>query len=262
MLERTQIYLKPIKAMGQNFLINRSVAEAEAEHAHGKIVLELGSGYGILTKELCERARRVVSVELDRNLYTMLKQELKYKNLKMLNKDFFDASDDELEVADADIMIANVPYKLSSRVIDFLIGHELEAVLCLQKEFVEHMTAKPGTRNYSRLSVMFQLCFNFTKIIPVSRGSFRPVPKVDSVVVYIRPKGVKIGEGERSVINAVMQHKKKSVRNALLDSRDQLRISGNQVDAALEGSGKKDVKLFKLNPEEILGLAKSVVKGS
>jgi 16S rRNA (adenine1518-N6/adenine1519-N6)-dimethyltransferase len=258
MLERTQVYLRPVKALGQHFLINRAIAEVEAEHARGKQVLELGPGYGVLTKELCKRAKRVVAVELDRNLFTVLKHEMGEKNLKLINKDFFEASGEELELENADIMIANVPYKLSSKVIDFLLEHNMQAVLCLQREFVQHMVAKPGTRNYSRLSVMFQLGFSHTKLVEVSRGSFRPIPKVDSVVIYIKPKGNRLSENERKVISAMMQHKKKSVKNALVDSSDYLGKTNAEMRAVASRIAERESKVFKLSPEEILKVADKV----
>lgn len=256
MLERMQVYFKPIKSLGQNFLVNKEVARIEAEHARGKKVLELGSGYGVLTGELCKRARRVVAVELDKNLFASLKGELKVKNLKLVNKDFFDASDAELELSDTDIMIANVPYKLSSKVIDFLLEHSLQAVLCLQKEFVQHMLAKPGTNNYSRLSVMFQLCFSSTKILDVSRGNFRPVPKVDSVVVYVKPKSSEVSAEEKALINALMQHKKKTVRNALMGSCRFLHLQPEHMAGVLGSTEHRESRVFKLAPEEILKVAK------
>ncbi len=259
MLERTHVYLKPVKSLGQNFLVNENVAHIESAHATGKNVLELGPGYGVLTKELCKKAKRVVAVEIDDNLFLMLKNEMKHKkNLKLINRDFFEATDEELELSDTNIMIANVPYKLSSSVIDFLIKHKLQAVLCLQREFVQHMTAKFGTRNYSRLSVMFQLCFSFTKMIDVSRGSFRPIPKVDSVVIYVKPKEIEISAKEKMIIGYLMQHKKKSVKNALVDSSKYLGKTDEEVRAAAEALREKENKVFKLSPEEILAVAKQI----
>lgn len=258
MLERNQMYLKPIKALGQNFLIRESVARVEAEYADGKKVLELGPGYGILTEELCKKAKRVVAVELDRNLFAMLKHNMQEKNLKLINKDFFKASDEELMVSDTDIMIANVPYKLSSKIISFLFEHGLQAVLCLQKEFVEHMTAKPGSRNYSKLSVMFGLCFSHTRLIPVPRTSFRPAPRVDSVVIYLKPKGAMPSADEMRIIDAIMQHKKKRLKNAIIDSRRHFSIPESELATVADSMPEKESRVFKLAPEEILRIARTL----
>jgi 16S rRNA (adenine1518-N6/adenine1519-N6)-dimethyltransferase len=215
----------------------------------------------VLTKELCKRAKRVIAVELDKNLFAMLKAEMKEKNLKLVHKDFFKASDDELELGKAEIMIANVPYKLSSKVINFLLDHNMQAVLCLQKEFVQHMVAKPGTRDYSHLSVTFQLGFSHTKLVDVSKGSFRPIPKVDSVVIYIKPKGTRLNEAEKRVINAMMQHKKKSVKNALVDSSEYLGKTNAGVRTLAENLEERESKVFKLNPEKVLEVARIVSTG-
>lgn len=258
MLERTQMYMRPIKALGQHFLVNKAVAEVEAEHARGKKVIELGPGYGVLTRELCRKAKRVVAVELDKNLASVLKSKMRARNLRVINKDFFEATDDELSIRDTDIMISNVPYKLSSRVIEYLLDHRLQAVLCLQKEFVQHMAASPGTREYSKLSVMFQLGFSHTKLVNVSKGSFRPIPRVDSVVIYIKPKESPIGDIERRVINAMMQHKKKSVRNALADSSELIGMTAAEARDAAQDLKEKDSKVFKLSPDEILAVADRV----
>jgi 16S rRNA (adenine1518-N6/adenine1519-N6)-dimethyltransferase len=260
MLERNQIYLRPVKTLGQNFLVNEDIAKAEAEYAEGKNVLEMGPGYGILTKNLCDKAKRVVAVEIDRNLFAMLRHKMKYNNLKLINKDFFKASDEEMGLGDTDIMIANVPYKFSSKVIDFLLEHDLQAVLCLQKEFVEHMTALPGSKNYSRLSVMFSLCFSYTKLVAVPKGSFRPIPKVDSMVVYVKPKS-KVRKEEADLINAMMQHKKKRVKNAIMDSRRYFSSPESELQKMVDSIENKESRLFKLTPEEILNIAKKLSAG-
>jgi len=260
MLERSLVYLRPIKSLGQNFLVNKAVAEAEAEHALGKNVLELGSGYGMLTKELCKKAKLVVSVELDRNLFSMLKHEMKEKNLKLINKDFFKASEEELELKTTDIMISNVPYTLSSKVISFLAKHRLQAVLCLQKEFVEHMIAEAGAKNYSKLSVMFQLGFSHTRLLEVSKGSFMPVPKVDSTVIYIKPKDTTLTAEESGIINAIMQHKKKTLRNAIVDSHQYFGKKGKELELLAESVDEREERVFKLNPERLLAIARKLAK--
>jgi 16S rRNA (adenine1518-N6/adenine1519-N6)-dimethyltransferase len=258
MLERRQIFMRPRKELGQSFLTNRAVAVAAAEHAHGKRVLELGPGYGILTRELCRYADRVVAVELDKGLFRMLRHELTFDNLKLINGDFFETGEDELELGDTDIMIANVPYKLSSRVIDFLVGHRLQAVLFLQKEFVEHMLAAPGTRKYSKLSVMSQLNFSITKIMDVERGNFSPVPKVDSAILYIKPREREISARERELVNLLMQHKKKTVRNAVIDSERQIGVNKKELAGIADGLRERKLRVFQMAPEELLALAKEL----
>ena len=243
--------------MGQNFLISEAVARAEAAHAHGKIVLEIGPGKGILTRELCSVAKRVVAVEKDTRLCTVLRSSLQYPNLKLVNKDFFDATPSELESGYIDIVIANIPYSISSRVVMWLREHELPAVLCLQKEFVEHMLAREGEGSYSRLSVTCALSFRIIEIMKVPRNSFRPVPEVDSEVVFLEPHGAAITDAESDTINLIMQHKKKTLRNAIIDSKAELGISEEKLDAFVR-SNDCSMRVFMMSPQQILGVAKGL----
>ena len=157
-----------------------------------------------------------------------------------------------------DIMIANVPYSLSSRVVEFLVGHRLQAVLCLQKEFVEHMLAGPGTRKYSKLSVMSQLYFSITKMMDVERGNFNPVPKVDSAILYLKPRERTISEKESELVNLLMQHKKKTVRNAVIDSERNLGVGKKELTRIADGLDEKKLRVFQMGPEELLGLARKL----
>ncbi len=247
--------VKSKRRLGQVFLVNQRIAEAEAEHALGKTVLEIGPGTGTLTKELCKNAKRVIAVEKDSSLYEILRSEMDFKNLVLVNKDFFDATNKELELDKVDIVIANIPYNLSSKVIGWLAENKMQAVLCLQKEFVQHMLAKPGTGDYSRLSVMTSLLFRVNRIIKVPKGNFRPVPKVDSVVIYIKPLNVRITKRQIQLMGLIMQHKKKTVRNAIIDSRSYLGI-GKEKAAEISGFlSQNGQRAFKLSPAEILNAA-------
>ncbi len=252
---KNQMYFRPVKSLGQNFLVNEGIARIEAEYARNRTVLEIGSGYGILTRELCITARRVVAVEKDLNLFSVLKAENNNRNLKLINADFFKADDAELEVKDIDILVSNIPYNLSSKVIEWVIEKGKEALLCMQKEFVDHMLANEGTRKYSKLSVVSHLTLSTTKIMDVPRGNFRPIPKVDSAIVLIKPKSA-LDRSVISTIGAIMEHKKKTVRNAIIDSHAYLGVPKKEAAAIADEIGEEGpAKLFMLSPERILEIA-------
>ena len=259
MYEQGYMYGRAVKALGQNFLTDAGVARAEAAHSHGKNVLELGPGYGILTKELCKHAKRVVAVEKDYRLYTYLRSNVVSRKLKLVNKDFFKATDLELETGKADIMISNIPYALSSKTIEWLYSRNLQAVLCLQKEFVEHMLAREGSDSYSRLSVMCSLLFSVTRMMRVPRSAFSPAPKVDSVLVYLKPRANSVSDEEKRAINALMQHKKKTFRRAVLDSRAFFRVGKDRLAVIAGGMGCSETRLFKMGPEEILAACRELI---
>ncbi len=248
------------RSLGQVFLVNTRIAEAEAAHAYDKVVLEIGPGTGTLTKELCRNAKKVIAVEKDSSLYEILRSEMDFANLVLINKDFFDASSKELELDKVDIVIANIPYNISGKVIEWLSERKMQAVLCLQKEFVQHMLAKPDTPDYSRLSVMTSLLFRVNKIIAVPKGNFRPIPKVDSVVIYMKPLNVRITRRQAMLIGLIMQHKKKTVRNAIIDSRSHLGIDKARLAGIAGHVSNSDQRVFKMSPAQILEIAKELEK--
>ncbi len=250
--------LRSKKRLGQVFLVNEKVASIEAAHATGKTVLEIGPGPGILTRALCNEARKVIAVEKDFRIYSMLKHERIARNLVLINKDFLDATDSEIGLNKIDIVIANIPYYLSSSVIGWLSEKHMQAVLCLQKEFVEHMLAPPNTRSYSKLSVITALLFRVTKIISVPKGNFRPMPKVDSVVIYIKPIREPLAEREAELIGLIMQHKKKTVRNAIIDSRSRFNFGRDELARIAEKVSHSEQRVFKLEPAEIFKIAKEL----
>ncbi|MCL4365389.1 MAG: 16S rRNA (adenine(1518)-N(6)/adenine(1519)-N(6))-dimethyltransferase RsmA [Candidatus Marsarchaeota archaeon] len=249
------------RALGQVFLVNQRIAEAEAAHAYDKVVLEIGPGTGMLTRELCKNAKRVIAVEKDSSLYEILKSEMGFANLVLINGDFFSMSNKKLGFGKVDIVISNIPYNLSSKMIGWLAEKRMQAVLCLQKEFVQHMMAKPDTPNYSRLSVVASLMFRINQVIKVPRGNFRPIPKVDSVVIYIKPLNVHITARQTEMIGLVMQHKKKTVRNAIIDSRSYLKIGRDRATRIADAVSNSGQRVFKLNPSQILEIAKELEAG-
>lgn len=241
------------KSLGQNFLINAEIARAEAEHAVGKRTLELGPGLGVLTKELCAVAKSVVAVERDRSLFEFLKLNMKAKNLELINADFFDVDFEKRK--NIDIMVSNIPYNLSSKTISWLVANNMPALLCLQKEFVGHLLAKPDTRSYSRLSVITSLQFHVYELQEVEPNNFYPMPRVSSVIVFLKPKSATIDHDAIKTITLLMNHKKKKLRNAILDSVSGLGVSKEQASRIADSMEHKEKRVFKLSPEDIYKIA-------
>ncbi|MEM3476582.1 MAG: rRNA adenine dimethyltransferase family protein, partial [Candidatus Micrarchaeaceae archaeon] len=146
-----------------------------AAYGKGRKVIEIGAGTGILTQQLAQQADKVLAIEFDKELCNELKK-LSYPNLHIICNDFFSVKETEFE--DFDIVIANIPYNLSSKILFWLLLHDLEAVLCVQKEFAEHMLAKPSDKKYSKLSVFSQLSFFIEKVLNIPASCFSPMPSV------------------------------------------------------------------------------------
>ena len=249
--------IRPKRKMGQNFLKSPKIAEFEAGYAEGKNALELGAGLGVLPRKLCEVANSVVAIEKDRALFDRLKKDLVSSNLKLVNADFFDL--DPEVFGKCDIMVSNIPYNISSKVLMWLSERKMQAVLCLQSEFVEHIIAKQGSRKYSKLSVFAQLNFRIYPVKRVSRLSFYPSPKVDSSIILLDPKDSMVAEPAMKVISLLMEHKKKRMGNALADSSGQLGI-GKALAKSLAEGRYADMRPFQLAPEELASFAEEIAE--
>ncbi len=243
--------------MGQTFLVNADIARQEAALATGMRVVELGAGLGILTKELCAVAKSVMAVEIDPVLFEQLQSERHFDNLTLVHKDFFKLEDNE--IADAELLVSNAPYSLSSKTIMWVCEHRMPAVLCLQKEFVEHMLAKPGTHDYSRLSVLTALQLDVERIRDVDAGNFYPKPKVDSCVIRIKPAGT-IDKNVSALIGILMSHKKRTIKSAMVSSARQLHISKSKARELSDKLKHTGERVFKLTPAELLSIAEKLKK--
>ncbi len=185
------------KALGQNFLIDSDVCPNMAQelNADGKTgVLEIGPGIGVLTKELCKVAKKVVAVELDKRLLPVLGETLgEFDNLEVVNGDVMELDLKALiteKFADCDSVkvCANLPYYITSPIIMMLLESELpidEIVVMVQKEAGKRLCAEVGTRQAGAVSVAVNFYADGEILFDVPRTSFMPSPKVDSVVIKL-----------------------------------------------------------------------------
>ncbi len=185
------------KALGQNFLIDPDVCPNMAKelNANGKTgVLEIGPGIGVLTKELCKVAKKVVAVELDKRLLPVLGETLgEFDNLEIVNGDVMELDlkaliDEKFADCDSVKVCANLPYYITSPVIMMLLESELpidEIVVMVQKEAGERLCAEVGTRQAGAVSVAVNFYADGEILFDVPRTSFVPSPKVDSVVIKL-----------------------------------------------------------------------------
>jgi 16S rRNA (adenine1518-N6/adenine1519-N6)-dimethyltransferase len=242
---------------GQNFLVDDRFAEYEASCVSGKRVVEFGPGTGMLTLHLCSNAADVLAVEKDKRLYEALASSLDFANLKLVNCDFFLMGRDALENYEA--LIGNVPYNVSSKLVLWLAHSRIEAFICVQKEFIDHVLAKSGTRKYSRISVISALSSSITLLrdrIPPSY--FFPKPRVESVFVRITPKSEKLNDSDVRIISSIMSHKKKTLANAIRDSAGALGIGRSDAAQILRSLNLPERRPFTMEPKELLDVARQI----
>ena len=163
-----------------------------------EIVLEAGTGQGILTAELCKYAKQVISYEIDIKLYRKVQEQLlsQFKNLELVNADLFKTKDPHF----FDVFISNLPYSRSRDAIEWLSTQEFDrAILMVQEEFADKLAARPGSKNYRAISALAAHCFAIEKLFKVRRESFEPQPKVESSIIRIIPVNAITREGIRNI---------------------------------------------------------------
>jgi len=181
--------------LGQNFLKDKEVVKKIIESANltaDDIVLEIGPGKGILTEELAKACKKVIAIEIDKNLAEVLRNKFKRNNkVEIINDDILKADISKIVPcsmfhAPCYKVIANIPYYITSLIIRFFLENEFppkEMILMVQKEVAERIMAKPG--NHSILSLSVQYYAKPELLFYVSKNDFDPVPEVDSAVIKI-----------------------------------------------------------------------------
>lgn len=258
--------------LGQHFLKSEKLLEEIAQFANiseNDIVLEIGAGYGNLTKYLA-KAKKVYAVEIDKKLFEVLKLNMsQFKNVECVNADILNYNFPN----DVNKIVGNLPYEISSpvteKILQFLNKQVITgikdclAVLMYQREFAERMTAFPGLTNYSRLSVLVNY-YSQAKIVKyVPKTLFRPAPKIESAIVVLKPLGVEQDDDMFFLTKVIFMHKNKKLLNALIDSRNYLKIKDkNELKKILldKLGDLAEKKVFYLEVEEIKKAAK-VLKG-
>jgi 16S rRNA (adenine1518-N6/adenine1519-N6)-dimethyltransferase len=182
--------LTPKKGLGQNFLIDPAALQRvvqAAEITPQDAVLEVGPGLGSLTRHLAHAARHVVAVELDTRLLPILQEVLqKFSNIQLVQGDMLKIDPASLMPEDGYLVVANIPYYITSALIRHLIEARVRPnrlVLTVQKEVAERVCAAPGQMNLLALGVQVYGKPRLAASIPA--GAFYPVPAVDSSVLRI-----------------------------------------------------------------------------
>jgi len=205
--------------LGQHFLVDFNIISKitrSCNVAETDVVLELGTGYGYLTKEISRLVYAVYSYEIEKELYSEAKSYLSNeRNVKIFNIDFFEKSHIEF-----DFFLSNVPYSRSKEVVKWLSFHQFrEAILLVQKEFSEKLIACPGDANYSVISVVSQYCFDIEQLFDVKKDSFLPRPQIESKVVRLRRNAKKMNNDIIYNLEHLFSRRNKKIMSRIADNR-------------------------------------------
>jgi len=248
--------IRPAKKLGQNFLVDKNIVKLEikeAEVSADETVLEIGAGYGALTLELAKIAKKVIAVEIDDELVPLLEKRLAEEGLK--NVDIICEDVLKAEMPPFDKCVSNIPYQISSKIIEMLGKYGKFSVLIMQKEFAERLVAQPGEKNYSRISILAQYHFIPVFVRKVGKKCFYPVPKIDSAIVKLYPRKVKPFVSDEKFffqfVKAVFIHKNQKLWKAVSHSKREMEVDKKILSELGKKLTDADVKVKDLDIDRV-----------
>lgn len=214
------------KKFGQSFLKDNSIPQKIVSHLHvneNDLIIEIGPGKGILTKELKKLGCNLICYEIDEEVLPYIKS-LEDSKTKIILGDFLQVDLNTLPFKyDNLYIVANIPYYITTPIIEKIIRSNInvkEIVLMVQKEVADRLTAKPCTKAYGALTVYINYYYEVFKLFDVSRNFFIPKPNVDSTVIRFVKNNTKYDVDEKALYKIIKNsfiHKRKNIRNNLID---------------------------------------------
>ena len=227
----TQKYgVKMSKGMGQNFLTDEGVAEKIVELSgigEDDCVVEIGPGASALTRKLSVRAKKIVAVEVDKNLIPLLNEALAgIRNVKVINADALkidiDALIDEEFDGRSARLCANLPYNVATAIITRVLEKSkktTDLTVMVQREVAKRICASPGSKQYGALTLICEYYSHREELFDVLPASFTPPPKVVSTVMSLKRRESPPVKSDISklmkVINASFSQRRKTLQNSL-----------------------------------------------
>ena len=217
------------KKLGQNFLKDNTIVKRIVDVSNidkNSLVIEVGPGGAIMTKELANVAKNVLSYEIDSDLAPEIERKLEgYDNIDIIFQDFL-VSDLISDISNYSFkhlyFVSNVPYYITTPIILKLIKSKLyfdNIVMMVQKEVGDRFSTSPGSREYGSITVLLNYYYEIKKEFVVSRKNFVPEPKVDSVVVSFKERKEKYAVKDldffETIVRDSFQFKRKTIKNNL-----------------------------------------------
>lgn len=222
------------KSLGQNFLINNEVVSTIIESANVSnkdLVIEIGPGLGTLTSRLLEKAGKVICVELDDRMISILEDRFKlYNNFELIHNDVLKVDlnkiiEENLENSNLKTakIVANLPYYITTPIIMKLLEEKLNIetiTVMIQKEVADRLVALPGTKNAGAITYSVYYYADASKIIDVEKNSFIPEPNVTSTVIQLKIRKESLLQVENEelmfkIIKQAFMQRRKTLVNAL-----------------------------------------------
>lgn len=224
------------KSLGQNFIIQRAIIDQIVDGSEidsDTLVIEIGPGFGVLTQPLCQRAGKVVSIEIDRALYPVLEETMAgYSTFSLIQEDVLSVDFDSLIQTMIDEngkpftsikVVANLPYYITTPILFKLLEQVNlvdEIIVMVQKEVANRLVASPDSgKSYGSLSVVVGYYSEITFITTVPKHCFMPSPKVDSAVIKLKKRPFSVVVTSEpfflKVVKASFAQRRKTLVNSL-----------------------------------------------
>lgn len=223
----TDLGVRPSKRLGQNFLVDPTVAQRVADEASresARCLVEIGPGLGSITRRLCRSGAPIVAVEIDRRLAEHLAGEFAgCPSVEIRAEDVLTVDLEEIAARHGGsvTVVGSIPYSITAPILKWIVSHRTRirsAVLVTQREVADKIAASPG-KDGSSLGVYVQAYADVAVIGRIPRGAFFPVPEVDSSLWSLRfgrPPRFSASEGAFfAVVRALYGARRKTARNAL-----------------------------------------------
>jgi 16S rRNA (adenine1518-N6/adenine1519-N6)-dimethyltransferase len=270
LLERTKLLLRvhrisPNKLMGQSFTVEASVFQRAIDYANlskQDVVLDVGAGFGFLTRSLANHCKHVVAVEADETIAEVLHGLLKdLPNVEIVKGNVL-----KIPIPAFNKAVSIPPYQISTKLFSRLFDEDFDcAILIFQKEFANHLVAPAGSDDYSWLTVLVYYYFEAELLDKVPKWMFYPEPKVDSVIVRLTPKKPKpfIVKDEaqfKRLAQSLFTNRNRKLRNAILPYLKGMRAMTAEQAADLVGVIPfREKRVRELAPEDFGVLVNAVI---
>ncbi len=236
---------QPRKRFGQHFLHDQGVIERIIRVVNpqpDQHLAEIGPGRGALTFPLLKRCKRLLAIELDRDLIPLLQQQSKdLGDLKLINADILEFELSTLPGDHRYRLVGNLPYNISTPLMFHLLEstknvHDMHFMV--QKEVALRLVAATGEANYGRLSVMMQNRCQCAYLFEVEADSFTPPPKVTSAVIRMTPRAQPLVEAEdfaqfSKIVRTAFNQRRKTIANSLKTILDRSTLEACQIEPTL-----------------------------
>lgn len=249
---KTDRSFRPTKKLGQNFLTDTNVISRILDSAalnSQDLIIEVGPGKGALTGRIAAIVNKIYAIEKDNFLFDELnKKYATLNNLVIINEDALKTDFRSFECNTKIKFIANLPYNITSPILSKLTENRAifsKIIIMIQKEVGSRLASEPGNKTYGALSVMIQTYFDVTHLFTVLPGSFRPKPKVDSVVIKLVPtqqycSSIKDTKLYSRVVKSSFSSRRKMINNSLRNEFDKEDIEICLSKAGINGKNRAE----------------------